>query len=85
MMRRAEARVQTLLVVRDQCRAGQPQDSPGGLIYINSLKRTFCFSCCMTAPDAIALAVALVSLTVVFIRLRREHQRSMARQENEPC
>jgi len=39
----------------------------------------------MTAPDAIALAVALVSLTVVFIRLRREHQRSMARQENEPC
>jgi hypothetical protein len=39
----------------------------------------------MTTPDAIALAVALVSLTVVFIKLRREYNRNLPRQDREPC
>jgi hypothetical protein len=39
----------------------------------------------MTKPDATALAVALVSLTVIFIRLRREYKRNLPRQNGEEC
>jgi hypothetical protein len=36
-------------------------------------------------PDAIALGVALVGLTVVFVRLRRAYKRNQPRDNGEPC
>jgi hypothetical protein len=40
----------------------------------------------MTAPDAIALAVSLVSLTVVFVILRRAYKRNLTDSDvDETC
>jgi len=39
----------------------------------------------MEIPDAIALTVTLVSLTVVFVTLRREYKRNLPRQDDEAC
>ena len=39
----------------------------------------------MKIPDAIALAVALVGLTVVYARLRRAYKRNQPRDNGEPC
>ena len=39
----------------------------------------------MEIPDAIALTVTLVSLTVVFVTLRRAYKRNLPRQDDEAC
>jgi hypothetical protein len=39
----------------------------------------------MKIPDAIALSVTLVSLTVVFVALRRAYKRNLPRQDDEAC
>jgi hypothetical protein len=39
----------------------------------------------MKLPDAIALGVTLVGLTVVFVRLRRAYKRNQPRDNDEPC
>jgi hypothetical protein len=39
----------------------------------------------MTAPDAIALAVSVVGLAVVFVRLRRAYKQNLPRDKGEPC
>jgi hypothetical protein len=39
----------------------------------------------MEIPDAIALTVTLVSLTVVFVTLRRAYKRNLSRQDDDVC
>ena len=39
----------------------------------------------MEIPDAIALTVTLVRLTVVFVTLRRAYKRNLPRQDDEAC
>ena len=39
----------------------------------------------MKILDAIALTVTLVSLTVVFVTLRRAYKRNLSRQDDEAC